>query len=55
MNVKEKTKDNENARMDLEIEFKRGDLQLVPLSNGKMGMPKAKYTLTSADAKSVCR
>ena len=43
MNVKDKTKDNEKARMDIQRECKRGDLELVPLGNGKMGMPKAKY------------
>ena len=55
MNVKDKTKDNEKARMDIHRECKRGDLELVPLQNGKMGMPKAKYSLTSDDAKSICK
>ena len=55
MNVKYKTKDNEKARMDIQRECKRGYLELVPLQNGKMGMPKAKYSLTSNDAKSVCK
>ena len=55
MNVKDKTKDNEKARMDIQRECKRGDLELVPLGNGKMGMPKAKYSLASVDAKSVCK
>jgi hypothetical protein len=43
MNVKDKTKDNEKARMNIQRVCKRGDLELVPLRNGKMGMPKAKY------------
>ena len=55
MNVKDKTKDNKKARMDIQRECKRGDLELVPLQNGKMGMPKAKYSLTSDDAKSICK
>ena len=55
INVKDKTKDNEKARMDIQRECKRGDLELVPLGNGKMGMPKAKYSLASVDAKSVCK
>ncbi|XP_004505399.1 uncharacterized protein [Cicer arietinum] len=55
MNVKGKTKDNEKARKDLSLLCFRGDLEMQVLSNGKMGKPKANYTLTSSDAKLVCK
>jgi hypothetical protein len=55
MNDPEKTKDHQKERMDLKKNFSRGDLELQPLANEKMGMPKAKYTLTKSDAKLVCQ
>ncbi|XP_004488345.1 uncharacterized protein [Cicer arietinum] len=55
MNVKNKTKDNEKARMDLAIICQRSDLELVPHNNGKMKKPKANYCLTSSEAKKVCK
>ncbi|XP_004513291.1 uncharacterized protein [Cicer arietinum] len=50
-----KTKDNGKARKDLSLLCFRGDLEMQVLSNGKMGKPKANYTLTSSDAKLVCK
>nr|XP_027186018.1 uncharacterized protein LOC113784049 [Cicer arietinum] len=55
MNVKNKTKDNEKARMDLAMICQRSDLELVPHNNGKMTKPKANYCLTSNGAKNVCK
>lgn len=55
MNIKGHTKDNEKARKDLSLLCCRGDLEMQTLSNGKMGKPKASYTLTSSDAKLVCK
>jgi hypothetical protein len=55
MNVAGKTKDNEKARMDLPIHCLRGDLVMSALPNGKMAKPKARYTLTSDEAKLVCK
>nr|KYP36031.1 hypothetical protein KK1_042873 [Cajanus cajan] len=55
MNVSGKTKDNEKARMDLTLYCSRPDLELKPLANGKMFKPKANYSLTIDEAKSVCR
>lgn len=53
MNVAGKTKDNEKARMDLPLHCLRSDLVMSSLPNGKMAKPKAKYTLTSEEAKLV--
>ncbi|XP_073221455.1 uncharacterized protein [Cicer arietinum] len=55
MNIKGKTKDNEKERKDLSLLCFRGDLEMQALPNGKMGKPKANYTLTSSDAKMVCK
>ncbi|XP_004516953.1 uncharacterized protein [Cicer arietinum] len=55
MNVKNKTKDNEKARMDLAIICQRSDLELVPHNNGKMKKPKANYCLTSSEANKFCK
>ncbi|XP_068475068.1 uncharacterized protein [Phaseolus vulgaris] len=53
MDVKDKTKDNHKARMDVAEFCGRGDLELVQLRNGKLGKPKANYTFTKKDAKSI--
>ncbi|XP_058731844.1 uncharacterized protein LOC131603526 isoform X1 [Vicia villosa] len=55
MNDPAKTKDNEKARLDLPLNCLRGDLEMVTLPNGKMAKPKAKFSLTSEEAKLVCR
>jgi hypothetical protein len=55
MNVKGRTKDNEKARKDLALICKRNDLLLVKQANGKFLKPRANYTLTTEEAKSVCR
>ncbi|XP_024630664.2 uncharacterized protein [Medicago truncatula] len=55
MNVSGKTKDNEKARMDLPEYCKRPDMELKLLPNGKYLKPKVVYSLTSAEAKSVCQ
>ncbi|KAK2454153.1 hypothetical protein QL285_001747 [Trifolium repens] len=55
MNVKGKTKDNDKARRDIALYCKRDDLLLVETSNGKVLKPRANYTLSVDEAKSVCR
>ena len=54
MNVSGKTKDNEKARLDLPLYCKRPEMELQLLQNGKYLKPKAIYSLTSDEAKSVC-
>ncbi|KAK2423940.1 hypothetical protein QL285_034357 [Trifolium repens] len=54
MDVPGKTKDNEKARMDLKLYCKRPEMELQLLQNGKYLKPKAIYSLTSDEAKSVC-
>ncbi|KAK2383561.1 hypothetical protein QL285_070997 [Trifolium repens] len=55
MNVTGKTKDNDKARKDLAKLCVRGDLEMQPLPNGKLAKPKATYSLTSEEAKLVCK
>ncbi|KAI5428694.1 hypothetical protein KIW84_033622 [Lathyrus oleraceus] len=55
MDVKDKTKDNEKARQDIEIWCNRKELELKPQPNGKLLKPKANYNLTSQEAKAVCQ
>ncbi|XP_058750302.1 uncharacterized protein LOC131623315 isoform X2 [Vicia villosa] len=55
MDVQGKTKDNENARKDMELYCNRKDLELKTLPNGKLLKPKATYSLTPQEAKLVCR
>ncbi|XP_045824924.1 uncharacterized protein LOC123917287 [Trifolium pratense] len=55
MNVKGKTKDNDKARKDLGLYCRRNDLLLVETSNGKVLKPRANYTLSVDEAKSVCQ
>ncbi|KAK2455160.1 hypothetical protein QL285_002640 [Trifolium repens] len=55
MNVKGKTKDNDKARKDIALYCRRNDLLLKTLSNGKVLKPRANYTLSIDEAKSVCR
>jgi hypothetical protein len=54
MNVKNKTKDNDKARMDLAIICQRSDLELVEHDNGKTIKPKANYCFSSNEAKKIC-
>ena len=51
MDVKDKTKDNHKARMDVAEFCGRGDLELVQLRNGKLGKPKENYTFTKKRCK----
>ncbi|CAJ2639558.1 unnamed protein product [Trifolium pratense] len=55
MNVKGKTKDNDKARKDVGLYCRRNDLLLVETSNGKVLKPRANYTLSVDEAKSVCQ
>jgi len=55
MDVKGKTKDNENARLEVVELCLRGDLELVQLHNGKLAKPKANYTFSPKDAKSISK
>lgn len=45
MDIKGKTKDNENARMDIALYCARSTLESEVLGNGKVVKPKAQYTL----------
>ena len=53
MDVKGKTKDNIQARMDMTVICKRKELELVK-SNGRTLKPKASFTLTKKEQKRVC-
>ena len=55
MDVTGKTKDNEKARQDMGIWCNRRELELKPQPNGKLLKPKACFSLTSQEAKAVCR
>ena len=55
MDVKYKTKDNEKVRHDMKIWCNRKELELKPQPNGKLLKPKASFSLTSQEAKAVCR
>lgn len=53
MDIKSKTKDNPNARVDLAMICKRPELELLEI-NGKLVKPKATYTLNKSQIKDVC-
>ena len=53
MDIKGKTKGNEKARLDVVELYLRGDLELVQLHNWKLAKPKANYTFSPKDAKSI--
>jgi len=53
MDVKGKTKDNEKARLDVVELSLREDLELVQLHNRKLAKPKANYTFSPKDDKSI--
>ncbi|CAK8574087.1 unnamed protein product [Lathyrus sativus] len=55
MDVNDKIKDNEKVRLDMEIWCNRKELELKCQPNGKLLKPKANYSLTSQEAKAVCR
>lgn len=54
MDVKDKTKDNEKARMDIKEYCRRRDLELVDQGNGKFLKPKAQYVFNVEQRKIVC-
>lgn len=53
MDIKDKTKDNVKARMDLKEYCRRRELELQVQPNGKVLKPKAKYVLSSDQIKVV--
>ena len=53
MNIKDKTKDNVNARLDMTIVCKRPELELLD-RNGIIVKPKVIYALGAAQIKEVC-
>jgi len=55
MNVSGKTKDNDNARMDLALYCRGEDLELKLAANEKLLKPKANYTLTADQTKLICQ
>ncbi|KAL1371645.1 hypothetical protein AAHE18_01G148200 [Arachis hypogaea] len=54
MDIKEKTKDNAKARMDLSLYCKRKNLELPEQSGGKIIKPKANYTFTLQQKRAIC-
>ncbi len=54
MDVKGKTKDNENARLDLELYCNRPELHLEKLPNNRVRKPKAKYTFSQDQKRAIC-
>ncbi|XP_072079067.1 uncharacterized protein [Arachis hypogaea] len=54
MDIKEKTKDNAKARMDLSLYCKRKSLELPVQSGGKIIKPKANYTFTLQQKRAIC-
>ncbi|PHU04605.1 hypothetical protein BC332_25427 [Capsicum chinense] len=54
MDNKERTKDNEKARMDLEEYCRRNDLHLQLNDDGRWIKPIAKFTLNNGQKKDVC-
>jgi len=55
MNVSGKTKDDEKARMDIAFNYRRKDLELKSVANGKLLKSKAYYTLTVDQTKLICQ
>ena len=53
-NVSAKTKENDQARMNLALYCRHVDLELKSEANGKLLMPKENYTLTIDQTKLVC-
>ena len=54
MDIKEKNKDNESARMDLIENCRRPSLHLRQLPNGKFEKPKASFTLSRDQRHDLC-
>jgi hypothetical protein len=54
MDVKGKSKDNAKARMDLADICKRRELELQYISDGKTIKPKAKYSFTIEQKRTIC-
>ena len=54
MDVKNKTKDNVKARMDLKEYCRWQDLEFYELLNGKMVKPKANFSFTLDQKKVIC-
>lgn len=54
MDVKGKTKDNANARLDLHVHCSRPTLELQNLNNEKVLKPKAQYTLNMNQKRAIC-
>ncbi|XP_015960485.1 uncharacterized protein LOC107484411 [Arachis duranensis] len=54
MDIKEKTKDNAKARMDMSLYCKRKSLELTEQSGGKVIKPKANYTFTLQQKRAIC-
>ena len=51
----DRTKDNEKIRMDLEEYYRRPELNLQPLRDGRCSKPKVSYTWTSIQRQDVCK
>ena len=54
LNIKGKTKDNPNSRLDMERMGIRHELHLVPRDGGKFLMPTASYTLHGDEKRNFC-
>lgn len=55
MDIKGKTKDNVNARMDIRVHCNRPTLELEEMGNEKLLKPKAQYTLNTDQKQNVCK
>ena len=55
MDITKKTKDNGNARRDMDIICKRDGLTLFHDAKGVLRQPVAKYTLSPSEATDVCK
>ena len=53
MDVKYKSKDNVNARLDLAIHCRRSELHINEMANGKLFKPKAKYIFTLVEKQKI--
>ncbi|PKU68934.1 hypothetical protein MA16_Dca002202 [Dendrobium catenatum] len=54
MDVKGKTKDNVKVRMNIKEFCRRKNLELVTIIDGKLMKPKAPYSFTLEQKRSIC-
>ena len=54
MDIKDKSRDNINASMDLKEHCKWLELELMEIGNGRIYKPKAKFSLTIEQKCTIC-